>query len=116
MNNTYAALIIPARITEPVRIEPIEAGLEKLQDLVGGDIESVTRGDWHVYLNAEGMLRNLPSNVRAAQLMYECGLDLAGAARGQAVFLGVADHGREDDVPEHLIRRAKELFGMKLDA
>lgn len=113
MNTTYTALIIPARITEPVRVEPIEAGLENLQDLVEGGIESVTRGDWHVYLNAEGMIRNLPLNLRAAQLMYDCGLDLAGAARGQAVFLGDDEHGRDADVPQHLLRRAEELFSME---
>jgi hypothetical protein len=116
MNTIFSALIIPSRITEPVRLLPIETGLHNLQDLVGGDIESVTRGDWHVYLNAEGMIKNLPANLRAAQLMYDCGLDLAGAARGLAIFLGNDDHGRDQDVPGHLLRRAEDLFGMQLAA
>jgi hypothetical protein len=115
MNTILAALIIPARTGEPVRVEPIETTLKNLQELVEGDIESVTRGDWHIYLNAEGMIRNLPLNLRAAQLTYDRGLDLAGAARGCAVFLGNDAHG-ETGVPEHLVRRAEELFGMPLAA
>ncbi|MGO4186489.1 DUF3846 domain-containing protein [Pseudarthrobacter sp. TAF60_1] len=116
MNTMFTALIIPARIAEPVRIEPIEATLKNLQELVDGDIESITRGDWHVYLNAEGMIRNLPSNLRAAQLTYDRGLDLAGAGRGCAVFLGNDGRSGESDVPAHLVRRAEELFGMPLAA
>jgi Domain of unknown function (DUF3846) len=116
MTTTFTALIIPAAIEEPVRVEPIDATLRTLQDLVEGDIESVMRGDWHVYLNAEGVIRNLPLNLRAAQLTYDRGLDLAGAARGCAVFLGNGGHREEADVPEHLVKRAEELFGMPLAA
>jgi hypothetical protein len=100
MKTMFTALIIPARTAEPVRVEPIEATLKNLQELVEGDIESITRGDWHVYLNAEGMIRNLPLNLRAAQLTYDRGLDLAGAARGCAVFLGNDEHRGETEVPE----------------
>ena len=107
----YTALILPARISEPVRIESVEAGLKALQDLVGGEIEAVTRGDWVVYLNADGVLADLPPNLRAAQLMRDCGLDLAGAARGTAVFLGHGSHGDAADAPDHLIRRAEDLYG-----
>lgn len=116
MSTISTALIIPARTNEPVRVGPIETTLKNLQELVNGGIESVTRGDWHVYLNAEGVIKDLPPNVRAAQLMYDCGLDLAGAARGPAVFLGNDDHGGEQDVPDHLVRRAGELFGVPLAA
>lgn len=35
-------------------------------------------------LNADGMIMDLPQNPRAAQLMYESGLGLAGSARGTA--------------------------------
>ena len=100
----------------PFRLSTIETTLKNLQELVNGGIESVTRGDWHVYLNAEGVIKDLPPNVRAAQLMYDCGLDLAGAARGPAVFLGNDDHGGEQDVPDHLVRRAGELFGVPMAA
>jgi hypothetical protein len=116
MNTTYTALIIPARTSEPVRTEHLDPSLPALQNLVGGDIEAVTRGDWHVYLNAEGMITNLPANLRAAQLMYDCGLDLSGVARGTAVFLGHGNHGEEADAPEHLIRLAEELFDTPLAA
>lgn len=124
MSNTYAAkmsttvtvLIIPARISEPVRVETVEPSLQTLRNLVGGDIETVTRGDWDVYLNAEGVIANLPPNLRAAQLMYDCGLDLAGVARGTAVFLGHGDHGEEADAPQHLIGLAEELFFARLAA
>lgn len=116
MGSIYKALIIPARVSEALRVQPIDARLETLQNLVGGDIESVTRGDWHVYLNAEGTIISMPSNLRAVQLMYDCGLDLAGVARGTAVFLGHGDHGEEADVPEHLIRQAEQLFDTRLAA
>lgn len=86
MRTIYTALIIPARVSEPVRVEPIEPGLRTLQGLVGGDIEAVTRGDWHVYLNAEGVVACIPLNLRAAQLMYDCGIDLSGVAGGAPSF------------------------------
>ena len=116
MTNRCTALIIPARISEPVRVETIETDQRTLQRLVGGDLETVTRGDWHVYLNAEGVIANLPVNVRAAQMMYDCGLDLSGAARGTAVLLGHGGHGEDADVPEHLVRLAEEFFGLRLVA
>lgn len=116
MRTTHTALIIPSRISEPVRVEPVETSLRTLQALVGGHIEVVTRGDWHVYLNAEGVIMNLPGNLRAAQLVHDCGLDLAGVARGTAVFLGHGAHGEVADVPEHLIRRAEQLFDTRLAA
>lgn len=116
MRNTYKALILPARISEPVRVENVEAGLRALEDLVGGEIETVTRGDWDVYLKAEGVIGNLPPNLRAAELMRDCGLDLAGAARGTAVFVGHGSHNEQADAPEHLIRLAEDLCGDRLEA
>lgn len=116
MKTTYRALIIPARISEPARVETVSPDLHTLQGLVGGDIETVTRGDWRVYLNAEGVIANLPPNLRAAQLMHDCGLDLAGVARGTAVFLGHAARGAAADAPEHLIRLAEGLWDTRLVA
>lgn len=110
MNATYLALIVPARLGEPLRMVPVE-GPETLKDLLGGDLESVARGDWHLYLNAEGTSGNLPVNLRADQLIHDCGVDLAGAARGPAVILGRDAKGRDTSVPEHLLRLAAELFG-----
>ena len=116
MRNTCKALIVPARISEPVRVENLEPDLRTLQSLVGGGIESVTRGDWHVYLNADGVIANLPRNLRAAQLMHDCGLDLADVARGTAVFFGQGAHGGESDVPRHMVRRAEQLCDTTLAA
>lgn len=110
MNATYIALIVPARLGEPLRTVPVE-GPDGLRDLLGGDFESVARGDWHLYLNAEGTSGDLPPNLRAAQLMHDCGLDLAGAARGPAVILGRDAQGKDTSVPAHLLRLAAELFG-----
>ncbi|MFF2243847.1 hypothetical protein ACFVTM_06655 [Arthrobacter sp. NPDC058130] len=116
MRTTYTALIIPSRLAEPIRVESVEPGLRPLQSLVGGDIEDITRGDWRVFLNAEGVANNLPRNLRAAQLMDDCGLDLAGVARGTAVFLGRGDYGQEADAPGTLIRRAEQMFDTRLVA
>ena len=117
-NRTYTALVVPAGNSEPIRIEQVPAdlqALEALEALVGGPLESVIRGDWHVYLNAESVTLLLPVNVCAGQLMHECGLDLGGI-RGTAVFLGRGEHGAEADIPDHLARLAEELFGTPLAA
>lgn len=114
-NRTYLALVIPANNAEAMRIEQVETDREALEALVGGPLESVIRGDWHVYLNAESVTTLLPVNFRAGQLLHECGLDLDGI-RGTAVFLGRGDHGAEADLPEHLARLAEELFGAPLAA
>jgi hypothetical protein len=112
MNAALTALIIPAKVSDPVRIEALGTGLEALGYWVAGAVESITRGDWEVYLNAEGTLIDLPANLRAAQLMHVYGLDLGGVTRGTAVFLGRDAHGGKSEVPEHLIRRTEELFGV----
>jgi len=114
-NRTYTALVVPASNAEPLRIEQVAADLQALEALVGGPLESVIRGDWHVYLNAESVITLLPLNVRAGQLMHECGLDLNGI-RGTAVFLGRGEHGAEADIPDHLAKLAEELFGAPLAA
>jgi len=114
-NRTYTALVVPASNSEPMRTEQVTADLHALEALVGGPLESVIRGDWHVYLNVESLTLLLPVNYRAGQLMHECGLDLDGI-RGTAVFLGRGEHGAEADIPEHLARLAEELFGSPLAA
>jgi hypothetical protein len=116
MSTTCTALVIPARLGEAVRIMALDATPDTLRRLVAGHLESVSRGDWHVYLNADGHFMNLPPNIRAAQLIHEAGLDLSDAARGTAVFLGRTGGGGEADVPEHLLRRATEMFGSPLAA
>ena len=112
---TYTALVVPASTSEPIRIERVEADPQALEALVGGPLESVIRGDWHVYLNAESVTMLLPVNFRAGQLMHECGLDLDGI-RGTAVFLGRGEHSAEADIPDHQERLVEELFGAPLAA
>jgi len=83
MSTTCTALVIPARLGEAVRIMALDATPDTLRRLVAGHLESVSRGDWHVYLNADGHFMNLPPNIRAAQLIHEAGLDLSDAARAR---------------------------------
>lgn len=116
MSTACTALIIPARLSQPIRVETLTPRLPTLQNLVEGDIEAVSRGDWLVYLNAEGKIINLPANMRAGQLMLETGLNLVDIFCGTAVFLGEGNHGEDADVPDHLIRLAEELFDTQLAA
>lgn len=116
MSASYRALIIPDQLNQPVRLGPLEPNPENLRRLVGGDVESVVRGDWHVYFNSFGWINSLPSNLRASQLMHESGLDLGDVVRGTAVFLGHGLHGAEADVPDYLVRRDIAMFGAPLAA
>jgi hypothetical protein len=106
----YTALIIPADSSQPLRLERLEDLPRDLEFLVGGPVEGIIRGDWHVYLNAEGHSSYLPPNLRATQLLHECGAD-GHLAHGTAVFLGRGEHWEDMDVPEHLVRLAEQHFG-----
>jgi len=106
------ALIIPANLSEPARIETIDAGLQSLQAYVAGNIEAVTVDDWHFYLNEEGKIMQLAPNRRAAQLVLEKTGVLADVYCGDVVVLGETTDGDEADVPEHLIDTAQQLFGL----
>ncbi|WP_427006008.1 DUF3846 domain-containing protein [Pseudarthrobacter sp. H2] len=114
MNTTYNALIVPAHLTQPVRIETVDTDMPALQKLVAGNFESITSRDWHVYLNDEG--NRLPQNVRAEVLIREAGVYLDDAFNGTAVFLGHGSRGDESDAPRHLIRLAEQLFDLPLAA
>jgi hypothetical protein len=107
------ALIIPADLNEPARVETIDAGLETLQTLVAGNIEAVSDDDWHFYLNEEGKILNLAPNRRAALLVLQETGVLADVYCGNVVFLGETGDGDEGDVPEHLIDLAQQLFGLQ---
>jgi hypothetical protein len=114
MKTTFNALIVPAHLTQPVRIETVDTDMEALQKLVAGNIESLTSRDWHVYLNDEGS--RLPQNVRAEVLAREAGISLNDTLNGTAVFLGHGSRGNESDAPGHLIRLAEQLFDAPLAA
>lgn len=110
--STCTALIIPADLTEPARVETIDAGLDNLQTLVAGNIEAVSADDWHFYLNEEGKILNLAPNRRAALLVLEETGVLTDVYCGNVVVLGETEDGEEGDVPEHLIDLAQQLFGL----
>lgn len=114
MNTTYNALIVPARLTHPVRIETVSTDMAALQKLVAGNIESITGADWHAYLNDAG--NRLPLNARAEVLIREAGVHIEDAFNGTAVFLGHGRGGGELDAPRHLIRLAEQLFDSRLAA
>ena len=114
--STCTALIIPADLTEAVRVETIDAGLQNLQALVAGNIEAVTVDDWHFYLNEEGKIRNLPPNLRAGEFVRAETGALFDVYCGDVVVLGEAPDGEEGDVPERLIGLAQHLFGLHTPA
>jgi hypothetical protein len=114
MNTTYNALIVPAQLTQPVRIECVDTDVAVLQKLVAGNIESIAGRDWHAYLNDEGS--RLPQNDRAEVLIREAGIYLDDALNGTAVFLGHGPHGEETSAPSHLILLAEQLFDLPLAA
>ena len=114
--STCTALIIPADLNEPVRVETIDAGLENLQTLVAGNIEAVSGDDWHFYLNEEGKILHLPPNRRAGLLVLEKTGMLADVYCGTVVFLGETHDGDEGNVPQHLVDLARKLFGLELEA
>ena len=116
MRTTCTALIVPARLSQPVRVVDIEPTMATLQNLVEGTVEAITSTDWHVYLNDEGDAISLPGNGRAEVLIREAGLYLEDTFSGTAVFLGHGRHVNRTDAPERLIRLAEQLFDTPLAA
>ena len=116
MRQTRAALIIPARLNQPIRVEEIDTSLTARQTLVGGNVGAITCMDWHAYLNDEADFIPLPLNARAEVLIREAGLHLEDTVSGTVVFLGHGNNGDEADVPAHLLRLAGRLFDTALAA
>lgn len=110
------ALVIPASLSQPVRVEKINTALAARQILVEGNVGAITSKDWHVYLNDEADFIPLPLNARAEVLIREAGLHLEETVSGTAVFLGHEDNGGEADAPAHLLQLAERLFGAALAA
>ncbi|MGO4248693.1 DUF3846 domain-containing protein [Paenarthrobacter sp. RAF54_2] len=110
------ALIIPAPLRQPVRVERIDAALLTMQGLVEGSVEAITWNDWHVYLNDEAGFIPLPMNARAEVLLREAGLEIEQPVSGTAVLLGHDDHGEDVDAPPHMLRLAEQLFDAALAA
>src|SRR5438874_8994833 len=83
------AIVIPADLTEPIRLEQLdEHDLHAYRQLVGGSIEVITleRPQSSMYLNDEGKLMELPLNQRATTLLWVHN----SAFRGQDVIVGPA--------------------------
>lgn len=116
MYRKHNALIIPAPLRQPVRVERIDPTLPAMQRLVEGNVEAITWNDWHVYLNDEAGSIPLRLNARAEVLLREAGLDIAQPVSGTAVLLGHDDNGEELDAPPHLLRLAEQLFDAALAA
>ena len=110
------ALVIPASLSQPVRVEMIDTAQAARQTLVEGNVGAITGKDWHVYLNDEADFIPLPLNARAEVLIREAGLHLEETVSGTAVFLGHEDNGDEADAPAHLLQLAERLFGASLAA
>jgi hypothetical protein len=108
--STCTALIIPANPNEAARIKTIDAGLETLQNFVGGSIEAVSGEDWHFYLNEEGKILHLRPNRRAAFLVLHVTGVLTDVYCGDIVLLGETPDGGEGNVSAALIQQAAELF------
>lgn len=116
MRQTRTALIIPARLSRPVRAEEIDTSLATRQTLVEGSVGAITFMDWRVYLNDEADFIPLPPNARAEVLIREAGLHLEEAVSGTVVFLGHGNSGDDADAPAHLLRLAERLFDTALAA
>ena len=116
MRPTRIALIIPCRLSQPIRVEKIDTRLVALQSLVEGNFGVINFNDWHVYLNDEADFIPLPLNLRAEVLLREAGLHLEETVSGNAVFLGHGRNGEETDPPAHLLLLAERLFDTALAA
>ena len=116
MRNLINALIIPAQLNAPVRVEPTENSVENYQSLVAGNIEAITGNGWHVLLNDQAMHLPLPLNPRAEVLIREAGVPLEDTVGGTAVFLGHGSSGNDANVPGHVVRLAERLFETRLAA
>ncbi|WP_461187905.1 hypothetical protein [Arthrobacter sp. Z4-13] len=114
MNTSLNALIVPARLVNPVHIRTVELDVAALQRVAAGNVGLVTSGDWHVYLDSEGI--RYAENVRAEVLIREAGIDLDETIHGTAMFLGHGKPGEEADAPRHLITLAERLFDIPLAA
>lgn len=102
-----ALIVHPDGITEARQLDP---DLPTIQALVGGHIEAVSPadGDWHAYVNEEGVWQGLPANPQATALAIAAGwAPLPGDfLKGTAVFLGDGPDGTETHCPAPLLHAA----------
>lgn len=96
------ALIIPADLEQPTRVEDLTGGLAELQELVGGYVRplSLPESGASMYVDEEaGFKRNIPENPRAAAILDFIGVRTS--ILGDVVILGAPDKdGNDTDLSE----------------
>lgn len=94
---TIKLLLIPADPNRPVVAQDVQPKLEKLRETIGGGwLEAITRDDWHMYVDEEGLLKELPQNQRASKLARR-------TLVGDAIVLGHTAQGDEANVPKKVL-------------
>ncbi|KUM33722.1 DUF3846 domain-containing protein [Arthrobacter sp. EPSL27] len=116
MRQRRYALIIPPRLSHPIRVEEIDTSLPARQTLVEGNVGAITGPGWHAFLNDEADFIPLPLNARAEVLIREAGVPLEDTVSGTVVFLGHGHDGDDADVPAPLLQLAGRLFNTALAA
>lgn len=104
-------IIIPADSTAPLRASALDS-LDDYMRAVGGWIEAVDIPDLGVtmYVNEEGLIRDLPFNRRAT-FLWRFHVPQARDARlvGDVAIVGLTDdEGENTDMPSELVRRLLE--------
>ena len=104
-------IIIPADNTAPLRTAALDS-LEDYQRAIGGWFEAVDIPDLGVtmYVNEEGLNRDLPFNRRAT-FLWRFHVPLARDARlvGDVAVVGLTDYeGEKTELPRELARRLLE--------
>lgn len=99
-------IIIPANESLPCEVREFD-GLADYQEAVGGFIEPVDlpRIEATLYVNEEGVIRDLPFNVRATVMRWFWMPDTPARSTtvGDAVLIGLPDEeGDTTDIPEWL--------------
>jgi hypothetical protein len=99
--------VVPARVSHPITVKQFE-GLADYQAAVGGTIEAVDikRLGLTLYVNEEGLLRQLELNSRATFLWWYHVPEARQRAMlvGDAVFIGYPDdEGNTTDLPPGLL-------------
>jgi hypothetical protein len=104
-------IIIPADNTAPLKAATLDS-LEDYRQAVGGWIEAVDIPDLGVtmYVNEEGLIRDLPFNRRAT-FLWQFHVPQAHDARlvGDVAVVGLTDdEGESTELPDNLLQRLLE--------
>lgn len=122
MRNPVAALIIQPDGTAEIR--DIEPSLQNMNALVGGYLTAIAPatdryGNWHAYLDEEGLLKGVEPNPMGTAFARAVGWKGADSMLvGPMVFLGTGGTGEdagaeEADVPIEVVGVAVRLWGLE---